>query len=189
MEMQRRKRKTAKAVVIWALVFCLGITSASFADHGDNPEDVRLYAQSAVLMDGKSGRILWEQNGETVRPMASTTKIMTCILALEAGLGEADKITEVSAHAAAQPKVHLGMQAGQRFYTRDILYSLMLESHNDSAVAVAEAAAGSVEEFARQRNLAVKIPGLSRPMVWTGRSSMRRERNTPIRRQPRIWHG
>ena len=110
MEMQRRKRKTAKAVVIWALVFCLGITSASFADHGDNPEDVRLYAQSAVLMDGKSGRILWEQNGETVRPMASTTKIMTCILALEAGLGEADKITEVSAHAAAQPKVHLGMQ-------------------------------------------------------------------------------
>ena len=56
MEMQRRKRKTAKAVVIWALVFCLGITSASFADHGDNPEDVRLYAQSAVLMDGKSGR-------------------------------------------------------------------------------------------------------------------------------------
>ena len=165
MEMQRRKRKTAKAVVIWALVFCLGITSASFADHGDNPEDVRLYAQSAVLMDGKSGRILWEQNGETVRPMASTTKIMTCILALEAGLGEADKITEVSAHAAAQPKVHLGMQAGQRFYTRDILYS------------------------ERQRNLAVKIPGLSRPMVWTGRSSMRRERNTPIRRQPRIWHG
>ena len=152
MEMQRRKRKTAKAVVIWALVFCLGITSASFADHGDNPEDVRLYAQSAVLLDGKSGRILWEQNGETVRPMASTTKIMTCILALEAGLGEADKITEVSAHAAAQPKVHLGMQAGQRFYTRDILYSLMLESHNDSAVAVAEAAAGSVEEFARQMN-------------------------------------
>ena len=68
MEMQRRKRKTAKAVVIWALVFCLGITSASFADHGDNPEDVRLYAQSAVLMDGKSGRILWEQNGEPSVP-------------------------------------------------------------------------------------------------------------------------
>ena len=43
MEMQRRKRKIAKAVVTWVLVFCLGITSASFADHGDNPEDVRLY--------------------------------------------------------------------------------------------------------------------------------------------------
>lgn len=152
MDSQRKKRKTGKAVVAWALILCLGITSASFADKGDDPQDIRLYAQSAVLMDGKSGRILWEQNGESIRPMASTTKIMTCILALEAGLGEGDKIVEASAHAAAQPKVHLGMQAGQRFYTRDILYSLMLESHNDSAVAVAEAVAGSTEEFARQMN-------------------------------------
>lgn len=152
MDSQRGKRKTGKAVVAWVLMFCLGITSASFAEEGEEPPDIRLYAQSAVLMDGKSGRVLWEQNGKTIRPMASTTKIMTCILALEAGLGEPDRTAEVSAAAAAQPKVHLGMQAGQRFYTRDILYSLMLESHNDSAVAVAEAVAGSVEEFARQMN-------------------------------------
>ena len=47
--------------------------------------DFSLYAQSAVLMDAETGRILYEKNGETVRPMASTTKIMTCILALEEG--------------------------------------------------------------------------------------------------------
>ena len=151
MERQGKIKKRWWTGVIGMLVFSLWMTPVSFAKE-DSPEDIQLYAQSAVLMDGKSGRILWEHNGDTVRPMASTTKIMTCILALEAGLGETDKITEISPHAAAQPKVHLGMQAGQKFYIRDILYSLMLESHNDSAVAVAEATAGSVEEFARQMN-------------------------------------
>lgn len=152
----RRNLRAVKAVIIGVLVLGIGMAATAFAEEEDSPEysleNPQLYAQSAVLMDGKSGRILWEQNGDTVRPMASTTKIMTCILALEGGLGEADKITEISSHAAGQPQVHLGMRAGQKFYTRDILYSLMLESHNDSAVAIAEAAAGSVEEFARQMN-------------------------------------
>ena len=51
------------------------------------PDDLKLYAQSAVLMDGESGRVLFAKNGEVERPMASTTKIMTCILALELGKG------------------------------------------------------------------------------------------------------
>lgn len=50
----------------------------------DAGESLELYARSAVLMDGDSGRILFEKNGSDPRPMASTTKIMTCILALEA---------------------------------------------------------------------------------------------------------
>lgn len=149
---EKRMTGKIKAVVIGVLILSIWMAAASFAQEGDSPESIQLYAQSAVLMDGKSGRILWEQNGDALRPMASTTKIMTCILALEAGLGEPDKVVEISSHAAAQPQVHLGMRAGQRFYTRDILYSMMLESHNDSAVAIAEAAAGSVEEFARQMN-------------------------------------
>ena len=78
--------------------------------------------------------------------MASTTKIMTCILALEKG-NLSDKVT-VSDNAAAQPRVHLGMQSGQAFKLEDLLYSLMLESHNDSAVAIAEHIGGSVEGFA-----------------------------------------
>lgn len=67
-----------------------------------------------------------------MRPMASTTKIMTCILALEKG-NPKDLVT-ASANAVAQPKVHLGMHEGEAFYLGDLLYSLMLESHNDSAV-------------------------------------------------------
>ncbi len=98
--------------------------------------DYDLYAKAAVLMDGESGRVLYEKNGDQVMPMASTTKIMTCIVALEnAGLEEE---VEVSAYAASQPKVHLGMKKGTVYRLVDLLYSLMLESHNDTAVAIAE---------------------------------------------------
>lgn len=109
------------------------------------PDDLKLYAQSAVLMDGESGRVLFAKNGEVERPMASTTKIMTCILALE--LGKGTDVVTVSKKAAAQPEVHLGMREGDTFYLEDLLYSIMLESHNDSAWAIAEHIAGSVENF------------------------------------------
>lgn len=110
----------------------------------------RLYARSAVLMDADSGRILFAKNGQEQRAMASTTKIMTFILALENG-DLSDEVA-VSAEAASQPAVRLGMREGQRFYLKDLLYSLMLESHNDSAVAVAEHIGGSVEGFASMMN-------------------------------------
>lgn len=109
-----------------------------------------LFASSAVLMDGKSGRILFEKNGQEIRPMASTTKIMTCILALENG--KADDVATASAYAAGRPKVHLGVKEGEQFYLGDLLYSLMLESHNDAAVMIAEKISGSVEEFAELMN-------------------------------------
>ena len=110
----------------------------------------RLYARSAVLMDADSGRIVFAKNGQEQRAMASTTKIMTCILALENG-DLSDEVA-VSTEAASQPAVRLGMREGQRFYLKDLLYSLMLESHNDSAVAVAEHIGGSVEGFASMMN-------------------------------------
>lgn len=111
-----------------------------------------LYAKSACLMDCDSGRVLFGKEADTPLPMASTTKIMTCILALEKTENPAEQVVTASANAAAQPKVHLGVSEGQQFYLGDLLYSLMLESHNDAAVMIAEGVAGSVEEFARQMN-------------------------------------
>lgn len=96
----------------------------------------KLYAKAAVLLDMDSGRVLYEKNGGEMLPMASTTKIMTCILALEEG--DRTETVTVSAYAAGQPKVHLGMQKGASYEMDDLLHSLMLESHNDSAVAIAE---------------------------------------------------
>ncbi len=109
-----------------------------------------LYAKAAVLMDGESGRILYGKEEDLVLPMASTTKIMTCILALE--YGNFDVPVVASSYAAAMPKVKLGMTQGESFWLNDLLYSLMLESHNDSAVAIAEHVAGSTESFANMMN-------------------------------------
>ncbi len=120
-------------------------------------EPDELYAQSAVLMDGDSGRILFGKNGQEERAMASTTKIMTCILALENG--NLDDTVTVSAEAASQPEVHLGVQEGEQFRLRDLLYSLMLESHNDAAVAIAEHVGTSVEGFADMMNEKAKQAG------------------------------
>lgn len=131
--------------------------------YADEPEESvsvdMLYAKSAVLMDADSGRVLFEKNGQEVRAMASTTKIMTCIVTLENGNLE-DKV-KASKKAAAQPKVHLGMQEGEEFYLKDLLSSLMLESHNDSAVAIAEHVGGSVEGFADLMNQKAEELGLS----------------------------
>ncbi len=113
-------------------------------------EELQLYAQAAVLMDADSGRVLYGKNEEAKLPMASTTKIMTCILALE--YGSPEEIVEVSSYAASMPKVKLYVKSGEKYYLRDLLYSLMLESHNDSAVVIAEAVGGSVEKFAAMMN-------------------------------------
>ncbi len=116
----------------------------------DIPDSQSLYAKSAVLIDGDSGRVLYAKDADNAMPMASTTKIMTCILALE--YGKPEDIVTVSEYAASMPEVSLGMQTGEQFYLEDLLYSLMLESHNDTAVAIAEHIAGSVEAFADLMN-------------------------------------
>ena len=95
-----------------------------------------LYATAAVLMDADSGRVLYGKNEEAVMAMASTTKIMTCILVLENA--SPDETLTVSAYAASMPKVKLYIQKGEQYTVRDLLHSLMLESHNDTAVALAE---------------------------------------------------
>ena len=96
----------------------------------------QLYAASAALMDADSGRLLFGKNADQALPMASTTKIMTCIVALErAGLEET---VDISSYAAGMPKVKLYVSPGEQYRLEDLLYSLMLESHNDAAAAIAE---------------------------------------------------
>ena len=117
----------------------------------DEISESELYARSACLMDADSGRVLFEKEAETQLPMASTTKIMTCILALEQG--SAQDLVTVSARAAGQPRVHMGAEEGEQFLLGDLLYALMLNSDNDAAVMIAEHVGGSVEGFAEKMNL------------------------------------
>lgn len=126
-------------ILVKCPVFLLPVNAAEI------PEG--LYSTGAVLMDADSGRVLFAKNGKEPYAMASTTKIMTCILALE--LGESEQIVTFSDYAASMPDVQMNARAGEQYYLDDLLYSTMLESHNDSAAAVAEAIAGDVESFAR----------------------------------------
>ena len=120
-------------------------------------EPSELHALSAVLMDGDSGRVLYEKDGKTPLANASTTKVLTCIVALESSPG--DDYVQVSQNAASQPEVKLGLQKGEQYYLEDLLYSLMLKSHNDTAIAIAEHCGGTVEGFARMLNRKAKQIG------------------------------
>lgn len=125
------------------------------------PEEVinklNLYALSAVLMDAETGRVLYEKDGNKEMPMASTTKIMTCIIALENG--NLEDVVTISKYASTMPDVQLKVLPGEKYLLKDLLYSLMLESHNDVAVAIAEHIGGSVEGFAGMMNAKAKELG------------------------------
>lgn len=107
----------------------------------------KVEAKGAILMDHKTGRVLWEKNATQPLAMASTTKIMTAIVALE----NADKndIVRVSQRAARSPKVKMNLSKDEEIKLEYLLYALMLQSFNDAAVAIAEHVSGSVEEFCK----------------------------------------
>ena len=117
---------------------------------GKAPEEQQLYAQAAVLLDGDSGRVLYSKNGEEKLPMASTTKIMTLLVTLENA--DLEGTVTVSSYAASMPDVQLNIREGERYRLKDLCYSMMLESHNDAAAAIAEHVGGSVEGFASMMN-------------------------------------
>lgn len=147
--MKFRLKLLIPLLYIFLTVFPVSVVADSTPDN--------LYALSAVLMDADSGRILYAKEGDVPRPNASTTKVLTCILALENGSG--DDYVQISAQAASQPEVKLGLQEGEQYYLEDLLYSLMLQSHNDSAVAIAEHIGGTVEKFSSMMNQKAKKIG------------------------------
>lgn len=116
----------------------------------DSEDFLELYGESALLMDAKTGEVLYEKNGDKVRAIASTTKILTCLIALEEA--SQDDIVTVSANAASQPDVQMNIAEGEQYRLGDLLKGMMLESYNDVSVAVAEHVAGSAEAFSKKMN-------------------------------------
>lgn len=150
-----KKRKKWKPYLVCILTVLLMMEISIRVQAEGTPEN--LYARSAVLMDADTGRILFGKNDNEVMPMASTTKIMTLLVTLEHA--DLDEIVEVSARAASMPDVQLHIREGERYRLQDLCYSLMLESHNDSAVAIAEHVGGTVGGFAAMMNQKAKHLG------------------------------
>jgi len=107
-------------------------------------------ARAAVIMDVNSGRVLYCKNMNEKLPMASTTKIMTTLVAIESG--KLEETVTVSKKASYTEGSSIYLQVGEKHKVHDLLYGIMLRSGNDAAVAVAEHIGGSIEGFAELMN-------------------------------------
>ena len=110
---------------------------------------------SAILMDAKTGRVLYEQNADAALPPASVTKIMTLLLVMEALDGGRISLSDevsVSAHAASMGGSQVYLKEGERMTVEEMLKCVIIASANDCAVALAEFVAGSEESFVAAMN-------------------------------------
>ena len=107
-------------------------------------------AKAACILEMQTGRVLFEHNMHARLPMASTTKVMTALLALERG--SAQDCVVCSEHAFGVPGTSIYLQAGEALTLQEMLLGLMLSSGNDAAVAIAEHIGGTVERFADMMN-------------------------------------
>ena len=116
-------------------------------------------SRACVVIDRNTNTILYGKNENNKRKMASTTKIMTATIIIENC--NLDETIEVSKKAAGTGGSRLGLKTGDKITIRDLLYGLMLRSGNDSAVALAEYAGGSVEGFSELMNKKASELGLT----------------------------
>jgi len=115
-------------------------------------------ATSAILMDADSGRVLYEQNADAKMLIASTTKIMTALVAIREGdLAETVKVSRKAAYTEGSS---MYLKEGEELTLETLLYGLMLCSGNDAAVAVAEAVGGSEDGFVRMMNETARELGM-----------------------------
>ncbi|MGN1345978.1 MAG: D-alanyl-D-alanine carboxypeptidase family protein [Eubacteriales bacterium] len=141
------------AVFLALLPLCGVFAAAEEAVSGD------VSAQAAILIEASSGETIFEKNPHEKLPMASTTKIMTALVALEHG--DLSKTVHVANGACGVEGSSIYLTAGETLTLEDLLYALMLESANDAAAAIAYEIAGGIEEFAALMNQTAAEIGLT----------------------------
>ena len=133
-----------RKLTVFFIIFCITFNINVLANNKENKEPNPV-AKSAVLIDAETGRILWGKNENEPLAMASTTKIMTAILAIEEG--NLNDTVVVSKNATKTPPVKMFLKEGEEIKLKELLYALMMQSSNDAAVAIAEHISGDVETF------------------------------------------
>lgn len=124
-----------------------------------NAESLSVSAKSAVLIEAESRTVLYQKNAFLKLPMASTTKIMTALVAIESG--NADRLVKTDERACGIEGSSIYLTKGETLTMRELLYALLLSSANDAAVAIAYEVAGSVERFAELMNERAAKMGLT----------------------------
>lgn len=119
---------------------------------------LKVSARNAIAIDSKNNMVLWNQNGYEIVPMASTTKILTALVAIN--YGNLERKVTISKNASSIRGSTVGYRAGEEISMRELLFGLMFRSGNDAAIAIAEDIGGSIEGFANIMNDYAKSLGI-----------------------------
>jgi D-alanyl-D-alanine carboxypeptidase (penicillin-binding protein 5/6) len=168
------------AAALFALSLVLATAPAATRAAAQTDDSPAITALGAVLFDPLADRVLWGRRETVGIPMASTTKIMTALLAIEAGT--LDDTVVASRRAARMGGAGLGLTMGRRLSMRSLLAGLILRSGNDAATAVAEHVAGSEEAFVARMNARAAELGLrdTHFLNASGLTEDRRHRASPL---------
>ncbi|WP_254901244.1 D-alanyl-D-alanine carboxypeptidase family protein [Tuberibacillus sp. Marseille-P3662] len=149
----------SKKVLLIVLIMLLVISSTPIevsANKGN--KNISVSGRAAILMDQTSGRVLFSKNIHKQMRIASITKVMTAILAIESG--KMDEMVKVSDNAYGTEGSSLYLKKGEKIKLKDLVYGLMLKSGNDAAVAIAEKVGGSVQGFVHLMNKKARELGM-----------------------------
>lgn len=146
-------------------VICFLLMLSLFLSVNTKAKDINTLASpSAILLDGNTGKVLFEKEADQKLPPASVTKIMTMLLVMEAeGRGEItfDDIVSVSENAAKKEGSHIFLSPGEQISVRDLMKGVAVASGNDASIALAEFLAGSHEKFVEKMNHRAKELGMT----------------------------
>ncbi len=140
--------------------FNINKTASAFKKMKESPYE------SMITIEASTGRILYAKDENKKLPMASTTKILTAIIAIE-NTKDIDKKHEIPKSAVGVEGSSIYLKKGEHLSIRELLYGLMLRSGNDSAVAIAEIVSGSVEKFVQAMNKKCEKLGLTNTHIVT----------------------
>ena len=146
----RKQRAAAALALALLLLLCPARARAQEAPQGS--------WRAAALVEQSTGRVLYAENGDEELPMASTTKIMTALLALENCALDEEVTASENANGVPGTSIYLGV--GETLTIEQMLYGLLLRSGNDAAVAIAEHISGSQEDFAKLMNATAREIGM-----------------------------
>lgn len=145
--MSKAKSTVTIVLILCLLLPCLSTVCVAEPNSGNPPS---VSAQSAVLIEAESGSVVFSKSADTPLPMASTTKIMTALVALELASPDTEIVVDAGAVGVEGSSIYL--IENEKLTLEQLLYALLLESANDAATAIAIGLCGSVESFAKEMN-------------------------------------
>ena len=152
-----------KKVLVILLLFLVPLNVISKEDTFDT-------ARSSIIVDLNSGRVLYENNADEERLIASITKIMTCIIAIEEG--DLDKEIKAGEEILKMYGTSIYLELNEKMKLIDLLYGLMLRSGNDASVVIAKTVAGSEEDFVKMMNKMKRLRTTLRQEIWQNYQDM-----------------